>query len=383
MAEPLDFETTLAARLQARAALAARPFDAAAIAIAAVATRPVRRLSIPWPTVTMRWAVLAGAAILAALAGALLAGALLRAEDTGPMLAVTRSDGVYLAKADGTEPRRLFVTDAESRLAWSADGTLLLVLNRPKADAWRASVLRTDGSVVWTMDGVEWAEWSHVGHRVAWADASHYVITDLDTGATAPPVWSPNNTWSSAWSPDDMRIVVIDTDGRSLVVGQLDGGATVRLTSPDIESLFGPAWSPDGRAIAVAYSPACTSPHPCGWGIAIFDVVTGRKIDGTEPTAQGLPDVQWSPDGTRLAWVEAGTGVVADRLPLGDGGGIRFRGDLLAGWAPDGRSLLVRRSGPDFGDFAPPPKLWRVDVDGSHEVLLLEDAWQTAAQPTP
>ena len=162
MAEPLDFETTLAARLQARAALAARPFDAAAIAIAAVATRPVRRLSIPWPTVTMRWAVLAGAAILAALAGALLAGALLRAEDTGPMLAVTRSDGVYLAKADGTEPRRLFVTDAESRLAWSADGTLLLVLNRPKADAWRASA---SGPMVQSCG--RWTGWSGLSGRTS------------------------------------------------------------------------------------------------------------------------------------------------------------------------------------------------------------------------
>ena len=93
--------------------------------------------------------------------------------------------------------------------------------------------------------------------------------------------------------------------------------------------------------------------------------------------------IQWSPDGSGLAWVEAGAGVVADRLPLSDGGGVRIKGDLLAGWMPDGQSLLVRRRGLDFGDSAPPPELWRVDADGSRDVLLLRDAYQAALQPTP
>ncbi len=81
--------------------------------------------------------------------------------------------------------------------------------------------------------------------------------------------------------------------------------------------------------------------------------------------------------------MEAGAGVVADRLPLSDGRGIRIKGDLLAGWMPDGQSLLVRRRGLDIGDFAPPPELWRVDADGSRDVLLLRDAYQAALQPTP
>ncbi len=290
MAEPLDFETTLAARMQARAALATRPFDAAAIASAAVATRPVRRLAIAWPKGAARWALLLAAALLAAIGGALVAAALLREVPAEPLLAVTRSDGVYLARADGSQPRHLYGTNPVNLLGWSADGTLLLVLHAPVGDGWQASVLRTDGSVVWTMDRVERAEWSHLGHRVAWADATQYLITNLDTGATAPADWGPYVTSNSGWSPDDMHFAVVDMDGRSVVVVPMDGGATMRLTSPDIASVSKPIWSPDGRMIATAYSPPCNASSPCGWGIAIFDVATGRKVDGTEPTVTGLPD---------------------------------------------------------------------------------------------
>jgi Tol biopolymer transport system component len=397
MAEPLDFETTIAARLQARAATASRPFDAAAIASAAVATRPVQRLAVHWPTGAMRWALLAGAALLATLAGALLAAALLRGNYAGPWLAVARSGGVYLTHADGTEPRFLFASGNIVQLAWSSDGVYLMVMDHPGLNIVAedyppapVTVLRTDGSVVWNRTVPTMPAWSNHGHRLAYVIDGDLLVTDVDTGVTqtfgglnlSNPCCLTNIEFVD-WSPDDSRIAATRSSvshGSTVVLMPLGGGQAFETPAFGSDSMY-PDWSPDGRYVS----------SWTGTGSLVFDTATGMIVGG-------LGDVgirsQWSPDGSLLAWVEPGAWIHVARMPASGGGALRldaFRLDAsgvsddgLVGWTRDGRSLLVLR---ENGTTEPPDSrpwrdLWQMDVDGSTPILLVKDISTAAMQPS-
>lgn len=392
MTEQLDFETALERRLRARAAAASRPFDAVAVAGAAIARSPARRgffhvRAMPWTSpMTRVWLLLA--LLLALLAGTLLAGALL--QHRAPWLAVARPDGIYLAHTDGSLVRRLTDTGTYTRLSWSADGALLLVNDVfQDGEVSRMTVFRLDGSVAWTTDkSFGDAAWSHRGHRVAWYELHTVVVTDVDSGESTRLAGTRYNSWvgSLDWSPDDTRIVAVgsvadplhaqlDADSGRLLVVPLDGGDPVVLT-PDTFYLQYQAWSPDGRSIA-AY---CSEDCPEQFSIAIFDATTGERIDGT--AAGGFP-VVWSPDGTRLAWMRSDDGkVMVDTLPLSDGGAVAVLPEPGAqhveGWTPDG-ALLVTTGSSDPAS----PDLWRVEADGSHPVLLAHGVTAAALQPTP
>ncbi len=406
MSDQLDFETALERRLQARAAAGSRPFDASAIARAAIAARPPRRLGLTAWTGRRAWALAFAGLLLALLAGAVVAGALLQHRE--PWLAVARADGIYLAHRDGSLVRRLADTGTYTRLSWSSDGALLLVQqdfhlqgDNAALGVARMTAFRPDGSVAWTTDHsigeAGDATWSHRGHRLAWLDdwGNDLAIADLDTGSsTRRTDLRISFVLAPEWSPDDTRIVVIghrealgSTALQALLVVPLDGGDPVVLTPYEYRGLSHPAWSPDGRSIAALCweVPYCPEPQT----IEIFDAATGERIDGT--TAGGYP-VAWSPDGTRLAWSrEAADGnVMVDTLPLSDGGATAVLPGPgwqdLAGWTPDGALLVLKpnaSTASGSSDQAWRPDLWQVEADGSHPVLLARGVTAAALQPTP
>ena len=384
MSDQLDFETSLERRLRVRAAAGSRPFDASAIARAAIAARPPRRLGFTAWTGRRAWALAFAGLLLALLAGTLLAGGLLQHRE--PWLAVVRTDGIYLAHADGSLVRRLTDTGNYPRLSWSSDGALLLVQDVfQNGDVSRMTAFRPDGSVAWTTDkSTADAAWSHHGHRVAWLEGTVLVITDLDASSTTRRTGLQLNFWGPLdWSPDDTRVVALGraradpTSRWGLLVVPLDGGDPVELTPYAFRGLDYPAWSPDGRSIAAFCHDVPDCPEP--QSIHVFDAATGHHIDGT--VAGGFP-VAWSPDGTRLAWVRMDPNggddgkVMVDTLPLSDGGAAAVLpgpgAQHLAGWTPDGALLVLTW-----------PGLWRIEADGSRPVLLARNFSDAALQPTP
>ena len=104
MTDRLDFETRLEERLRARAALASRPFDAAAIARQAVAVARERRVvgRLDWPSTRpgLRWLAVALLVAIAVLAAVLGAGALLRDRPALPPALV--SNGLIAVSANPT-----------------------------------------------------------------------------------------------------------------------------------------------------------------------------------------------------------------------------------------------------------------------------------------
>jgi dipeptidyl aminopeptidase/acylaminoacyl peptidase len=132
------------------------------------------------------------------------------------------------------------------------------------------------------------------------------------------------------------------------------------------------AWSPDGMKVAF------TSYGGGGWPDGVFDVATNQTTtiatcDPPDPDCIGIGNVDWSPDGSRIA---LGQG---RRLDLVDADGSNrtmladFSGErgYVYGptWSPDGTRIAVSVA---FEGSAPKSRLYVVDADGSNLQMLIE-----------
>ena len=173
-----------------------------------------------------------------------------------------------------------------------------------------------------------------------------------------------------AWSPDGRRIAYVSN--AELVASDLDaawaGLYTMAADGTDIRPVLDedfavlhhpPAWSPDGRHLAVVRY----AEEESALGPKITDI--GRELyvvgaDGAEPrrvAANVVSGPSWSPDGQRLAIAQAevdGAGLYVIGI---DGTGSRRVADI-AGW-----------NGPVRSPGAPPP------VDGPAEAWIDTVAW--------
>src|SRR5439155_3984652 len=124
-----------------------------------------------------------------------------------------------------------------------------------------------------------------------------------------------------AWSPDSTRLLM-GWNGGGMRVWDLSRQQTVYSAAP-----FGvrkPAWSPDGRLLAI--------------GAVILDASDGRIVHHLTNHRGTRPVVRWSPDGRRIAvgnsdgvWIyDAATADLLLALPSG-------QAILDLAWSPDGR----------------------------------------------
>jgi hypothetical protein len=240
-----------------------------------------------------------GAALFLLFAGA--GGA--SADASPPELAYLRDGDVWFANADGSGAQRLTFTEAESRPAWSPDGSQIASVSYRDDSSRARSALYvmdgdgggarriTDGSVayfqdapVWSPDGTQIAivgiragsggsdvllaaadgsgsrwlthtplqesavQWSGIGRIVFGAFDGIYEVATPDgrPRRLVPGAWAP------ALSPDGSRLAYVAWRGsfRTLHVGD-STGRNPRVFVPEREHATGPlAWSPDGTRIA-------------------------------------------------------------------------------------------------------------------------------------
>jgi dipeptidyl aminopeptidase/acylaminoacyl peptidase len=137
------------------------------------------------------------------------------------------------------------------------------------------------------------------------------VATDLLSGEEKPLAAG----YEPAWSPDGRQIAFVRYDergktercdpcyqaARSIYLMDADGSNVVLRAA----GFHSPAWSPDGRSLAVARG-------ECGPECEVY--VLSATDDGTPPVrlADRADDPAWSPDGTKIAFVS--------RLREGDDG---------------------------------------------------------------
>lgn len=213
----------------------------------------------------------------------------------------------------------------------------------------------------------------------------HPVLTDVTGTHQTNPDWSPAGD----------RFVFALTDGRTedLWVADVDGSDAHVLVDCErpCNYLDDPAWSPDGREIAVAR----TSLGGRRNTLEIVDVATGSTRIALGPRERiFFAGVRWSPDGFRLAFesvrkTDVGfdadiTGVTLSTLGLSSGR-VRHLTDptifaVTADWSPDGSMIAFSALPPG----AEAPDLWTVRPNGSGQtrVTTLSEAGGYAAEPT-
>jgi len=209
-----------------------------------------------------------------------------------------------------------------------------------------------------------------------WEARESHDLCVVDADGTDPQVLTavPDTCSSTiAWSPEGDRVAFSGSQGIACV--DLDGGQVVGLTSDAGD--YGPVWSPDGSHIAFLNWTAETSATGQGrsgttarqMDAATYQVCvmnedgTGRVPISNAVNDRAMPDpmtdLAWSPDGSKLAYVEcvipgwtmngpwidhsdihvASMDGMTDTNLTSDAGDDRY-----PAWSPDGTRLVFARN---------------------------------------
>jgi dipeptidyl aminopeptidase/acylaminoacyl peptidase len=240
---------------------------------------------------------------------------------------------------------------------------------------------RKDGDpIAWSSDGSKLLIRRDTGLNVLDADGTETRLTDGDDYPTG-----------GSFSPDGSEVVYAagPWERSAIYAVSSDGGAPRLILRSTRRVSF-----PDGHsALAVAYSPALS---PDGRRIAYFDGMYDHShklwvanADGTERRvllddefsgAGHMHSLTWAPDGESLAFA-TDSGIYRVRL---DGTGLRrvVSGDFVTApavqWSPDGSRIAylrigptcVSRTGKDEDLSCEAGALSIVNVDGGHEQVI-------------
>ena len=280
---------------------------------------------------------------------------------------------VYVVPVEGGAVRRLTTDErAIGAIAFSADGrAVLYTVNRDGRSAvWRVELPGSPDAaptkIYESSAGIQGLTTFRGGPGFVVAEGER----DLNlwrvgvNGAAAPErlIASTRVDALPRHSPDGARIAFVSnrSGDSELWVAQRDGGNAVRLTTTG-RARGGPAWSPNGAAIAYEHQSGARS------AVAIVDVATRTA----RPAAASVTDAvapSWSRDGRWLYLSSRRDGRwEVFRVPTSGGvpEQVTTSGGLGARETVDGTAIL----------FAKPYMrgLWRLDLNTRQETLLVPD----------
>jgi dipeptidyl aminopeptidase/acylaminoacyl peptidase len=241
-----------------------------------------------------------------------------------------RESSVWLVHVDGSAPPRRLSAEGFSSNSphWSPDGKTLAMLSTRNLDA-------TAGET---------------------AKAQIYLLPMTSGGEAVALTKLKNGVQSFQWSPDGGRIVVVSSSGPSDSVAPGDRKSDVRHYSHIVYKFNDTGWYDDKRR----HLWVVTVP-----GGEARQVTDGQDWNDTDP--------QWSPDGTRIAFVSDRTGKAYDDSRNTDVWVIPATGGELTKisdhpfddesprWSPDGKKILFAGQATSRHQF---PKLYLADSSG-------------------
>ena len=235
----------------------------------------------------------------------------------GGWIAYGGVDGIWALDPARPERRIQLSRRGGDPIAWSSEGTKLLIRRGSSGPLEGLSVLEPDGTETLLIDGAEdptGGSFSPDGSEIVyaagpWERSAIYAVSS-DGGAPRLILRSTRRVsgylafaYHPALSPDGTRIAYFDgmyDHGHSLWVANADG--TERRVLLDDEPsdpghMRALTWSPDGEWLAFATDGSLYLVRPDGTGL--------RRVVSAN-FAAGAPAVQWSPDGSRIAYLRMG-----------------------------------------------------------------------------
>ena len=320
----------------------------------------------------------------------------------GKRIAFGKGNEIFLAKSDGSEPRRISTTAGTSNdLRWSPDGSILrFTVNDPQTNnrsIWQASAdgrnlhpllpgwnptpneccgkwtpdgrhfvfqaLRDDTANLWALDEHDglFRPTRHepvqlttgpmnVGNPVpsrdgkklfvqGWRPRGELVRYDFKSGQFAPYL-SGISAMGLDFSRDTEWVAYNDGSDGTMWRSKVDGTQKLQLVFPPMLAYL-PRWSPDGKRIAFFG-------HPPGEPWQIYEVPSeGGSPELIYRSGTNLADPSWSPDGKSLAFGEnslnnQGSAVYVLDLKTRNAAKLPGSDGLFSPrWSPDGRYIAA------------------------------------------
>jgi dipeptidyl aminopeptidase/acylaminoacyl peptidase len=197
--------------------------------------------------------------------------------------------------------------------------------------------------------------WSPDGRWIAARSDGGIAVVDVASGEVKDFPLGGGEVWGVSWSPDASQVAAT-LDHGGIVVADVTSGQSRMLVGGDPYGGSPPAWSPDGSTIAFARLARVGDEFRAE--LQMVDARTGvsRTVLGADQLFE-VYDLEWSPDGSRLAVLHHPVDPpTAGLLTVNaDGSDVRMvalcendpdtdglctsNGGSLA-WSPDGTSML-------------------------------------------
>jgi Tol biopolymer transport system component len=252
-------------------------------------------------------------------------------------------------------PLRIFANEPSSdhRPVISPDGSIIVFMSTREEGDWELFSISIDGTGLERLtNNVGWdgyAVWAPNSRSFIFdreVNGSRGAFTyDLETRAVSQFIVMDDAQASvSGWSPKNGKVVMfIERDGkRDLYIADSDGSHLEQLTDTPDENEHDAHYSHDGNRLAYAVK------FEGGSALDVMDLTTGvvtRHVSST----QYLYGLDWSPDGTRIAFTDTPNDNPDGNaelyfFDLTDGEVVRLTNDEhydhMPVWFPDGDTII-------------------------------------------